>query len=134
MVNDKRLTFSLFILRLSVFFVMLMWTFDKFIKPEHTAAIFKGFYSISGLGNTVIFVMGAAQFLLIVLFFIGFKKTFTYGAVLALHAASTFSSFGKYLAAYEGPNLLFFAAWPMLAACVVLFIFREEDSVLQLGK
>lgn len=132
MVNDTRFIFSMFFLRASVFLVMLMWTLDKFIQPEHTAAVFKHFYSIPDLGNTVAYALGSVQLIILVLFFIGFKKTFTYGVILILHAISTFVSFGKYLAPYDGSNLLFFAAWPMLAACVMLFVFRKEDSFLQI--
>jgi hypothetical protein len=38
-----------------------------------------------------------------------------------MHAVSTLSSWKMYLTPFaEGPSLLFFAAWPMLAACVTL--------------
>jgi len=47
---------------------------------------------------------------------------------LVLHAVSTLSSFKQYLAPFDGPNLLFFAAWPMLAACFALFILRDLDK------
>ncbi|MFD1009613.1 hypothetical protein [Oceanisphaera ostreae] len=40
--NDvqQRLQWSLLFLRLGVFIVMIMWTLDKFINPEHSALIF----------------------------------------------------------------------------------------------
>jgi hypothetical protein len=59
----------------------------------------------------------------------GAWRTWTYGAVLAMHAVSTLSSFRQYLAPFEGPNILFFAAWPMLAACVALFLLRDLDTL-----
>jgi putative oxidoreductase len=34
---------------------------------------------------------------------------------------------------YLAPNLLFYAAWPMLAACVVLFLMRELDTLASPG-
>jgi hypothetical protein len=38
-----------------------------------------------------------------------------------MHAVSTLSSWKMYLTPFaEGPSLPFFAAWPMLAACVTL--------------
>ncbi|GAA0404081.1 hypothetical protein GCM10009133_10910 [Cocleimonas flava] len=109
-----------------------MWTVDKFVNPGHTAAIFNKFYSISGLASSIFTIIGVLELILLALFFIGFKKTITYGAVLLLHAASTLSSFGQYLSPFEGNHLLFFAAWPMLAACVMLFLFRKEDTFLQI--
>jgi putative oxidoreductase len=27
-------------------------------------------------------------------------------------------------------NLLFFAAWPMLAACIALYLLRDQDTLL----
>ena len=45
----KRLPLALLLLRLGVFIVMLMWTLDKLVKPEHAAKVFKRFYFIDGL-------------------------------------------------------------------------------------
>jgi len=45
-----------------------------------------------------------------------------------MHAVSTLSSFPQYIDAFN--NLLFFAAWPMLAACIALFLLREHDTKL----
>jgi len=56
-------------------------------------------------------------------------KRFTYGAVLVLHAISTLSSFKHYLTPFEGGNIMFFAAWPMLAACIGLYLLRDLDSL-----
>ena len=123
----------MFFLRVSVFLVIFMWTIDKFINPGHSAKILEKFYALSGLGNSIIYAIGAVELLVLVLFLIGFKKNFTYGAVLLFHGASTFSALGNYFAPFQGANLLFFAAWPMLAACVMLFMFRKEDTFLQIG-
>lgn len=51
--------------------------------------------------------------------------------ILVLHAGSTLSSFGKYLDPFN--NLLFFTAWPMLAACFVLYLLKDYDTLV-LGK
>jgi len=131
--DDNKLKFSMLFLRVSVFLVMLMWTLDKFINPAHAAKVYEKFYYISGLESLIVIVIGIAELALLMMFLFGIKKKFTYGAVLALHAVSTLSSFGQYLSPFEGPNLLFFAAWPMLAACVMLFLFREKDTMFQLG-
>jgi hypothetical protein len=115
----------LFLLRLGVFVVMLMWTLDKFVNPGHSAAVFENFYMIGGLGSTVFLIIGLAELALIVCFLLGIKKTITYGAVLLLHAVSTLSSWQQYLGF---DSLLFFAAWPMLAACYALFALRDLDT------
>ncbi|MFK8138758.1 MAG: hypothetical protein AB8E15_10395 [Bdellovibrionales bacterium] len=127
----KRLSISLFSLRLGVFIVMFMWTLDKFINPGHAAAVFKKFYFIDGLSLQAAYLVGAVQMLIVIGFLIGFKKKWTYGIVLVMHSVSTFSSFAKYLDPWK--SLLFFAAWPMLAACLALFLLRDEDGLFSVS-
>ena len=131
--HEKKLQLSLLFLRVTVFLVMFMWTIDKFINPGHAAKVYESFYYIAGLEGVVMYAIGAAEMVLLLLFLAGYKKTITYGAVLILHAVSTLSSFNQYLAPFEGPNLLFFAAWPMLAACFTLFLLRDQDRMLSAG-
>ncbi|WP_299406214.1 hypothetical protein [Acaryochloris sp. IP29b_bin.148] len=125
---DSRIPLTLLMLRLSVFLVMFMWTLDKFIRPEHAAAVFSKFYFISGLGNTIVYVIGAIQLAIILGFIVGWKKPFTYGAVTFFHAISTFSAFKQYFSPFEEVNLLFFTAWPMLAACFTLYCLKHLDT------
>ena len=127
-----RIRLPLFLLRIGVFIVMLMWTLDKFIRPGHAAGIFKKFYGIEGLSPTVFYVIGALELLLLVGFVTGTAKRYTYGLVLLLHAISTLSSYQQYLAPFD--NLLFFAAWPMLAACVTLYMLRDLDTLWAMQK
>ena len=131
--HEKKLQLSLLSLRVTVFLVMFMWTIDKFINPGHAAKVYESFYYIAGLESVVMYAIGAVEIILLLLFLVGYKKTFTYGAVLILHAVSTLSSFNQYLAPFEGPNLLFFAAWPMLAACFALFLLRDQDKMMSVG-
>lgn len=121
-----KLQWSLFSLRLGVFIVMFVWTLDKFINPAHSSKIFQHFYGVAGIAESMVYVLGALQLGLVLAFLMGIKKRLTYGLVLLLHAGSTFSSYAKYLDAFN--NLLFFAAWPMLAACLALYILRDEDK------
>ena len=123
---DERVPRALLLLRLSVFLVMFMWTMDKFLSPSHAAQVYTHFYRIGGLGNGVFYAIGAAELLLLLAFLVGYQKRFTYGAVLALHAMSTLAAFRQYLAPLS--NLLFFAAWPMLAACFALYTLRDLDT------
>jgi len=133
MTSDQRLRISLLVLRLSVFLVMFIWTLDKLLRPEHMASVFERYYGITGLGGTAAYVIGGAELLLIIAFLAGLWKRLTYGAVLLLHAVSTFASFGKYVAPFEPHNLLFFAAWPMLAACIALYLLRDSDKMFSVS-
>lgn len=118
---------ALLFLRLSIFTVMLMWTLDKFVNPGHAIAVFNKFYHLGGLNSVAIGAIAALELVLITAFVLGYRKTFSYGAVLALHAVSTLSSYHQYLNPW--PNLLFFAAIPMLAACWALFSLRSQDTL-----
>ena len=130
--HNKNLKLSLLLLRLSVFLVMFVWTIEKFINPGHGVKVFEHFYFISGLDANIMYIVGALELLLILAFVVGYKKRITYGAVLILHAVSTLSSFKQYLNPFEG-NMLFFAAWPMLAACVTLYLLRDSDTKYTIG-
>jgi putative oxidoreductase len=123
---DERVPRALLFLRLSVFLVMFMWTMDNFLNPAHTAQVYAYFYRIDGLGGGVSYALGAGELLLLIAFLVGYRKRFAYGAVLVLHAVSTLAAYRQYLAPLS--NLLFFAAWPMLAACFALYSLRDLDT------
>ena len=118
-------------LRLGVFLVMLMWTLDKLINPEHAAGVWAAFYGLEGIGPGIFMVIGLVQLALVLAFVAGAWQRWTYGAVLLLHGVSTLSSWQQYLNAFD--NLLFFAAWPMLAACFALYLLRDADRLWTVG-
>ncbi len=128
----SNLQISLLLMRISIFVVMLMWTLDKFINPSHSAKVFEKFYFIAGLESVVMAVIGIMELCILIGFLLGIYKGFCYGAVLIFHTVSTLSSYQQYLSPFEGPHLLFFAAWPMLAGCLMLYLLREEDGLLSL--
>ena len=123
---NQRVALSLLLLRLGVFIVMLMWTLDKFFNPGHAGQVYQGFYGITIEGNTLMYIIGAVELILVLAFVAGAFRRVTYGAVLLLHAISTLSSWQQYLNPFD--NLLFFAAWPMLAACIALYLLRDLDT------
>jgi putative oxidoreductase len=124
---DRRLAWSLLGARLSVFLVFLMWTIDKFVRPSHAVGVFESYYGVGGTDG-LIPVLAGLEMLLLVAFVLGLARRFSYGAVLLLHAGSTLSAWAQYFAPFDGPNLLFFAAWPMLAACAALYALRDYDA------
>lgn len=131
MTEKNRIEWSLFLLRIGVFIVMFVWTLDKFINPEHSAKVLQNFYAI-GAEVSLITILGVIQMALVLAFVAGIKKRLTYGIILLMHAASTFSSWKQYAEPFD--HLLFFAAWPMLAACVALYLLRDLDNKWTLGK
>lgn len=130
MAHSAALSRSLLALRLSVFFVMFMWTLDKFVNPGHAIKVYESFYGLGGVGGSLMPIIGAAEMALLIAFVAGLWKRWTYGAVFLLHAVSTLASFRQYFSPWELGNLLFFAAWPMLAACYALYTLRDDDVLL----
>ena len=130
MAKATNLQKALLSLRYGVFLVMFMWTVDKFVNPEHAMRIFSKFYSIEGVSKAITYGLGGLQLALVMLFVLGVKKRITYGLIFLLHAGSTLSSFAQYMDPWK--HLLFFAAWPMLAAIYALYILRDEDTLLTL--
>lgn len=128
--TQQTVQISLLLLRISVFVVLFFWTLDKFVQPEHTAKVFSNFYMLDGLGSGTFALIGAVQMLIILGFVAGLFKTWTYGLVLAMHTVSTLASWKQFLDPFQ--SLLFFAAWPMLAACIALFLLREEDRIFSI--
>ena len=108
------------------FHCFLFWTLDKIIYPKHAAGVFSKFYGLESMGDNIFLAIGIVQLIIILSFAAGLFKTWTYGLVLLLHTVSTVSTFSLYTRPFD--NLLFFAAWPMLAACIALFLLRDWDT------
>lgn len=125
--TTQRLALSLLLLRLGVFIVMLMWTLDKFVNPGHAEAVFANFYGLEGIAGPAMTTLAAAELVLVLVFLAGAFRRISYGLVLVLHAVSTLGSWQQYLQPFD--HLLFFAAWPMLAACIALYLLRDEDRL-----
>jgi len=134
MSSSNQAAVPLFLLRLSIFLVMLMWTLDKFFRPGHAAMVFSHYYHLAGLNVTAMYLLGGLECLLILAFLLGYKKSVSYGLVFVIHAISTLSTFHVYLKPFKSNHLLFFAAWPMLAGCFLLWRMRAQDSIMVVDK
>lgn len=131
MSDDRRLRLALLLLRVGVVVVLVPWSLDKVLNPEHAGRVFELFYRLPGMPRGALGLIGVAELALAIAFALGIAKRLTYGAVLVLHTISTLSSYRQYADPFA--NLLFFAAWPMLAACAVLYLLRKEDTLATLG-
>jgi putative oxidoreductase len=122
--NKNRVEICLFVLRLGIFIVMFIWTMSKFFDPAHAIRYFDRFFLVEGLARSLVYTMGVIETVIILAFLAGLWKRYTYGIILLLHSVSTFMTWKKYTIDI---NLLFFAAWPMLAACITLYLLRDLD-------
>lgn len=129
MADINHLRLSLFLMRISVALVLFVWTIDKFVNPSHAIEVYDHFYFIPAVPVHIMYIIGGLEMILIVCFLMGIKKGMSYMLVLVIHGVSTISSYKMYINPFEGPALLFFAAWPMLAACFMLYNLRGSDTM-----
>ncbi|MEM9751330.1 MAG: MauE/DoxX family redox-associated membrane protein, partial [Pseudomonadota bacterium] len=130
MSGSIKLQASLLALRVSLAAMFAPWIIAKLVSPETTQAIFSKYYYVSELPMVASYGLGAAQALILLCFLIGAFKLFSYGAVLAMHAVSTLSTWQQLITPQEAHNILFWAAVPALAGAITLFLMREEDRLL----
>jgi hypothetical protein len=131
MTKDSKLEASLLLMPLAIAAFLLVWAVDKVIAPEHAQAVFSHFY-FSELSRPALKAIGIVQMVVIAAFAVGFARFWTYGAVLVMHTASTASTYAQLLNPWggEAPQLLFWAAVPVLAAMIALFVLRDRDRLL----
>lgn len=134
MSHHNRLALSLLVMRLSIFLVLLMWTLDKLLRPTHASGVFEQFYGLSEFTGAWMTTLAIVELLIILLFVLGLFKGLTYLAVLMFHTISVLSSYPAYFTPFNGAHLLFFAAIPMWAACLSLYLMRDSDRLLSLSK
>ena len=130
---NRYLPLALLLMRLSIFLVMLMWTLDKFINVEHALRVYEHFYLLGFVGPGAMLALAVIELLVIFAFVAGAFKSVSYLLVLIWHAVSTLTPLMMYLTPFETGHLLFFAAWPMLAACLALYLLRDDDRLWSLN-
>jgi len=123
------LRLPLFLTRLSIFLFMLPWQIMRFTKPEVINNISNKYYKFSmpEIGSTI---TGVLMIALLIAFLIGFKKKMSYLLVLILHGIGTAMTIPNLIPGIEGYNQLFLAAVPALAAMLLLYCLRDEDTML----
>jgi hypothetical protein len=132
MQKPSNLEVSLLIMRLATAVFLLVWAIDKIVNQGHAQNVFKTFYFTTP-SPEILTALGAAQSLIVLAFAAGFARFWTYGAVLLMHLVSTLSTYGRLLNPWgSGAQLLFWAAIPILAAMLALFLLREQDRLLSI--
>ena len=123
------LRLPLFLTRLSIFLFMLPWQIMRFTKPEAINSISNKYYKFSmpEIGSTI---TGVLMMALLIAFLVGFKKKISYLLVLVLHGIGTVMTIPNLIPGLEGYNQLFLAAVPAIAAMLLLYVLRDEDTML----
>ena len=131
--HDRRLALSLAILRLSTGVFFLVWALQKVLAPEMARRVFETFY-FSSPSDEMLLTTGILQTLIVLAFMAGLFRFWTYGALLAMHSVSLFSTIPRLIDPSTSPNLLFWAAVPVLGLLIALFLLRDRDTLLVLRR
>jgi hypothetical protein len=127
-----KLRLPLFLTRLSIFYFLLPWQLMRFLSPESADGIAKKYYHLPGLNETVGYAIGVFWLILLAAFLLGFRKRISYGLVFVLHAGAILVALPFYIMGTENFNQLFLAAIPAAAAMGLLYVLRDQDTLLSL--
>ena len=127
------LKLPLFLTRLSIFYFMLPWQLMRFTKPESVIGIAERHYKFT-MPEVVPMITGVLMMILLIAFVTGFKKKISYLLVLILHALGTLMTLPKLIIGLESFYILFAAAIPVVFAMLLLYILRDEDTMLSFDK
>lgn len=127
------LKLPLFLTRLSIFYFMLPWQLMRFTKPESVIGIAERHYKFT-MPEAVPMITGVLMMILLIAFVTGFKKKISYLLVLILHALGTLMTLPKLIIGLESFYILFAAAIPAVFAMLLLYILRDEDTMLSFDK
>ncbi len=131
--TNRNLKLGLFILRIATGIFFLAWALDKLFYTKHSVAIFKKFYGLE-ISPEIAMAIGVAQVVIIILFMLGMYKKWTTGFLLAVHTISVASTWHKLLFAFVAKGLTFWAAVPVWAGLLLLFLVRDQDTMCSIQK
>ena len=124
---------SLFLLRVSTGLLLVFWGLDKLVNVEHSVGVAERFYL--GVGAAIWFLnaFGVIEILLGVLVVVGKWRRFAYPAMLAIFTVSGLSVWKSIVDpwgwVFEGTNALFYPSLIIFAGALVLWGFREHDTI-----
>lgn len=124
---ERRLPPALAILRITLGVFFLLWAVEKLVLPDVNVAIWEKFYNIP-LAVNLSYVIGVVNGLMSIALIVGFKRTFTYGYWTIFHSISVLATWSYLIKPFGGPNHLFLAGVPVVAAMLALFILRDWDA------
>lgn len=130
------LRLPLFLTRLSVAYFMGVWALDRLIAPEHAEAVANAFYKVGPLSISAIPqpVIGVILLVIYAAFLAGFKKSISYALVLMIQFLGLIFIIPNLIPGMENYKLIFVAALPAFMATLLLYVLRDEDTLLAIDK
>jgi signal transduction histidine kinase len=133
MANEKRLEIGLFVMRLSISIFFLALIVQKLVTTQLKQEIFEGFY-LFGIPDFAIYPLLFCTTVLIIVFFSGLYKTFSYGGLLGMQLVLLASTYKEILNFSKPTYFLFWMNIPLTGILITLFFLRERDVFWTLSK
>lgn len=124
------LRLPLFLTRLSIAAFLAPWWIKKAMNIEMTKSLFANYYKVSALPDPIAYGIGGFGVLLLAAFVFGFRKRISYGLVFIIHLVGTLFTIPFLIPGLDGFNILFLASIPTAAAMLLLYVLREQDTLL----
>lgn len=128
--------YSLLFLRFSTGMLIILWGLVKVAKPDVGVGVATKYYGGVGAMDALQLPWGAFQILVGLLVILGLFRRIVYplqAAILCVGALAIWKylldPFGMYLLSREDSQLLFFPSLCLAAATLVIWAFRDDDSI-----
>jgi len=106
----------------------------RFVKPEGAKGIAAKYYKVSAMPDMAVTVVGVFWVILLLTFLAGFKKRISYGLVFLIHFIATLFTIPYLIPGTENFKILFCAAVPTIMAMYLLYILRDQDTLLTVDR
>lgn len=131
MAQKNIIAWGLFWLRFGLGLFLALRAIDKIIEPEITVGVFSQFYFVD-VNTSVVMLIGAIQLVLSLFLLLSMYKSLTYGLAFFIHALSSVLIFWQVVP--FGVNHWFISNIPIFFSFLTLFLLRDLDNKLTLGK
>lgn len=124
---------TLLLLRVSLGLLLVIWGLDKFVDVKHGLAVSDHFYSGAFSRPLLLQVFGVVEIVSGIMIVLGATRRVVYPILIAINGVtllgvwkSVVDPWGWWL---DGSNVLFYPSLIIFAASLVLWAFRDEDSL-----
>lgn len=130
--GDPLKPLTLLFLRISIALLVFYWGVDKIVAPEHAVGVSDAFYMGLLSHPSLMPILGVLQVGVALLALTGLFRRIVDPVVLLINLGSLLGVWRSIVDPWgwvlEGTNVLFFPSLIVLAGCLVLIAFREDET------
>ncbi len=124
---------SLLFLRVSLGLLLVIWGLDKLVNVKHGLEVSEAFYFGAFSVPALLQAFGVVQIVAGLLVVLGLARRFVYPFLLAVAGVTALGVWKSIVDPWgwvlEGTTVLFYPSLIILAGSLVLWAFREEDTL-----